>query len=70
VRIVNASVGGPNASDTLQNAVNYAWTKGTVIFGAAMNLERHFLRRADCGGRRRLVPRRKSFVDERRPGRS
>jgi subtilisin family serine protease len=37
VRVVNASVGGPNASDTLQNAVNYAWNKGTVIFAAAMN---------------------------------
>jgi thermitase len=37
VRVINASVGGPNQSDTLQNAVNYAWNKGAVIFASAMN---------------------------------
>jgi subtilisin family serine protease len=37
VRIINASLGGPSASDTLQNAVNYAWNKGAVVFASAMN---------------------------------
>jgi thermitase len=36
-RIINISLGGASASSTLQNAVNYAWTKGAVIFAAAMN---------------------------------
>jgi len=37
VRVINASLGGPNPSDTLQIAVNYAWNEGAVIFAAAMN---------------------------------
>lgn len=37
VRIVNISVGGPNASAALQSAVNYAWNKGALIFASAMN---------------------------------
>jgi subtilisin family serine protease len=37
VRIINISVGGTNMSYTLQNAVDYAWNKGAVIFAAAMN---------------------------------
>ncbi len=36
-RIANVSIGGPTASSTLQSAVDYAWSKGTVIFAAAMN---------------------------------
>ena len=37
VRIINVSIGGSTASSTLQNAVNYAWGKGAVVFAAAMN---------------------------------
>jgi thermitase len=37
VRIINISIGGTSASSTLQNAVDYAWTKGAVVFAAAMN---------------------------------
>jgi thermitase len=37
VRIVNVSIGGSSSSSTLQNAVNYAWNKGTMIFASAMN---------------------------------
>lgn len=36
-RVINLSVGGSSASSTLQNAVNYAWSKGATIFAAAMN---------------------------------
>jgi hypothetical protein len=36
-RIVNVSIGGTSPSSTLQNAVNYAWNKGTVVFAAAGN---------------------------------
>jgi subtilisin family serine protease len=37
VRIMNISIGGSSASSTLQNAVNYAWNKGAVIFACAHN---------------------------------
>jgi subtilisin family serine protease len=36
-RIVNISIAGTSSSSTLQNAVNYAWNKGTVVFAAAGN---------------------------------
>jgi thermitase len=36
-RIINISIGGSSASSTLQSAVNYAWSKGAVVFAAAMN---------------------------------
>ena len=34
---MNVSIGGTTSSSTLQNAVNYAWGKGTVVFAAAGN---------------------------------
>lgn len=37
VRIVNISIGGTSASSALQSAVNYAWSKGTVVFASAGN---------------------------------
>lgn len=37
VRIINVSVGGRNSSVTLQNAVDYAWGKGALVFASAMN---------------------------------
>lgn len=37
VRVINISLGGPAPSATLQDAVDYAWNKGAVIFAAAMN---------------------------------
>lgn len=37
VRIINISAGGPASSSLLQSAVDYAWSKGSVIFAAAMN---------------------------------
>jgi subtilisin family serine protease len=37
VRIINISLGGSSASATLQNAVDYAWSKGAVVFAAASN---------------------------------
>jgi len=37
VRIINISIEGSSASSTLQTAVNYAWSKGAVIFAAAGN---------------------------------
>jgi len=37
VRIINISVAGSTASSTLQSAVDYAWSKGAVIFAAAGN---------------------------------
>ena len=36
-RIINISLGGSSASATLQNAVDYAWSKGAVVFAAASN---------------------------------
>jgi subtilisin family serine protease len=36
-RVINLSVGGSSPSSTLQNAVNYAWSKGLVLFASAMN---------------------------------
>lgn len=36
-RVINISVGGPHPSSTLQEAVDYAWKKGVVIFSSAMN---------------------------------
>jgi subtilisin family serine protease len=36
-RIINLSFGGTSSSSTLQNAVNYAWNKGAVIFASASN---------------------------------
>jgi subtilisin family serine protease len=37
VRVINVSIGGPNSSYTLQNAVEYAWSKGALVFASAMN---------------------------------
>jgi thermitase len=37
VRVINVSIGGPNASHTLQRAVDYAWSKGALVFASAMN---------------------------------
>jgi thermitase len=37
VRVINISLGGPDYSSTLQNAVNYAWDKGAIIFASAGN---------------------------------
>ncbi|MBN1930634.1 MAG: S8 family serine peptidase [Desulfobacterales bacterium] len=37
VRVINISIGGSSSSSTLQNAVDYAWKKGTVIFACAHN---------------------------------
>jgi len=37
VRIVNISIGGSSSSSALQSAVDYAWSKGTVVFAAAGN---------------------------------
>lgn len=37
VRVINISIGGSSSSTTLQNAVDYAWNKGAVIFAAAHN---------------------------------
>ena len=37
VRVINISIGGSSSSSTLQNAVNYAWNKGCIIFACAMN---------------------------------
>jgi thermitase len=36
-RIINISIAGATSSSTLQNAVNYAWNKGAVVFAAAGN---------------------------------
>jgi hypothetical protein len=36
-RVINISIGGSSPSSTLQSAVNYAWSKGAVIFASAMN---------------------------------
>lgn len=37
VRIINLSFAGTSASATLQNAVTYAWNKGTLVFASAGN---------------------------------
>lgn len=37
VRVINVSIGGSSSSSTLQNAVNYAWSKGAMVFASAMN---------------------------------
>jgi subtilisin family serine protease len=37
VRIINVSIGGTSPSATLQDAVNYAWSKDSVVFASAMN---------------------------------
>lgn len=37
VKIINISFGGPGYSSTLQNAVDYAWNKGSLIFASAGN---------------------------------
>jgi len=37
VKVINISIGGSSSSSTLQNAVNYAWSKGALIFASAMN---------------------------------
>ena len=37
VRIMNISIGGTLSSDALQSAVDYAWSKGSLIFASAMN---------------------------------
>jgi thermitase len=36
-RVINVSIAGTSSSSTLQSAVNYAWTKGSVVFAAAGN---------------------------------
>jgi subtilisin family serine protease len=36
-KVINMSLGGTSYSSTLQNAVNYAWSKGSVIVAAAGN---------------------------------
>ena len=37
IRVINISLGGPSSSSTVQNAINYAWTKGTLVFASAGN---------------------------------
>ena len=37
VRVMNISIGGSSSSSTLQNAANYAWNKGAIIFACAHN---------------------------------
>jgi thermitase len=37
VRVINVSIGGFNSSITLQKAVDYAWSKGALVFASAMN---------------------------------
>ena len=37
IRVINISIGGSSSSSTMQNAINYAWTKGTLVFACAMN---------------------------------
>ena len=37
VRVINISISGATSSSTLQNAVNYAWNRGAVVFAAAGN---------------------------------
>ncbi len=37
VRVINISIGGSANSSTLQNAVDYAWNKGALVFACAHN---------------------------------
>jgi subtilisin family serine protease len=37
VRVINVSIGGTAPSLTLQRAVDYAWSKGSLVFASAMN---------------------------------
>ncbi len=37
VKVMNISIGGTSSSSTLQNAVDYAWERGAVIFSSAGN---------------------------------
>jgi subtilisin family serine protease len=37
VRVINISIGGSSPSNTLQRAVDYAWSKGALVFASAMN---------------------------------
>jgi len=37
VRVINISLGGTSPSVLLQTAVNYAWSRGSVVFASAMN---------------------------------
>jgi len=37
IRVINISLGGSSSSSTMQNAINYAWTKGTLVFACTMN---------------------------------
>jgi subtilisin family serine protease len=37
IRIINLSFAGTSKSTTLQNAVDYAWNKGTIVFASAGN---------------------------------
>lgn len=45
-KVINLSLGGPSPSKTLENAVNYAWNKGSVVVAAAGN----------CGCQAKLYP--------------
>lgn len=36
-KIINLSYGGTSSSSTLQNAINYAWNKGAIVFASAGN---------------------------------
>lgn len=36
-KVINVSIGGSSPSSTLENAVNYAWTKGALVFASAAN---------------------------------
>jgi subtilisin family serine protease len=37
VRVINISIGGTNPSTALQKAVDYAWSRGSLVFASAMN---------------------------------
>jgi thermitase len=37
VRVINVSIGGNKPSTTLQKAVDYAWSRGSLVFASAMN---------------------------------
>ncbi|MDP3934663.1 MAG: S8 family serine peptidase [Candidatus Giovannonibacteria bacterium] len=45
-KVINLSLGGNSPSKTLENAVNYAWSKGVVVVAAAGN----------CGCRGKIYP--------------
>ena len=45
-KVINLSLGGTSPSKTLENAVNYAWNKGSVVVAAAGN----------CGCRQKIYP--------------